>query len=91
MHIRHTTHAARPARELERARYPFPAHADPTPREIFHLPPGASQAQVRERYIALVRAHHPDAHPDAPDIAHARFRAVQAAYDVLAGRARPPT
>ena len=33
-----------------------------------------------------MRAHHPDAHPDAPDIAHARFRAVQAAYDVLSGR-----
>lgn len=29
--------------------YPFPSHRNPTPHEIFHLPRGASQAQIKAR------------------------------------------
>ena len=60
-HVRCASHAAgaeaRTPRELERQRYPFPAHANPTPREIFHLPPGASQAQIKERCELFLRCY----------------------------------
>ncbi|KAF9265429.1 hypothetical protein L218DRAFT_898106 [Marasmius fiardii PR-910] len=66
--------------------FPFPTHPRPTPWEIFHLPHNASQQQIKDRYYELVRAHHPDS-PScrllAPDIRHARFQAVGAAYDSL--------
>lgn len=29
--------------------YPFPKHAHPTPHDIFHLSPGASQAEIKQR------------------------------------------
>ena len=29
--------------------YPFPTHRNPTPHQIFHLPPGASQADIKAR------------------------------------------
>src|SRR5258705_44541 len=45
----------------------------------------------------LVRLHHPDSThirtyspPLSPDIAHARFRAIKAAYDFLSGKTRSP-
>lgn len=37
----HSHHSALP--------YPFPAHANPTPYEIFHLPVGASQSAIKSR------------------------------------------
>jgi hypothetical protein len=29
--------------------FPFPTHRNPTPHQIFHLPPGASQADIKAR------------------------------------------
>ncbi|OSX64564.1 hypothetical protein POSPLADRAFT_1087952, partial [Postia placenta MAD-698-R-SB12] len=68
---------------------PFPTHAHPTPHEIFHLPLGATQQDIKARYYDLVRAHHPDS-PLCRDVPaperHARFQRITAAYDVLRGR-----
>ncbi|GLB41489.1 putative dnaJ molecular chaperone homology domain [Lyophyllum shimeji] len=69
--------------------YPYPTNARPTPYQIFHLCPGASQAEIKARYYDLVRAHHPDSlHCRAlsPSERHARFQAITAAYDVLRGK-----
>ncbi|KAM5530642.1 hypothetical protein V8D89_011564 [Ganoderma adspersum] len=69
--------------------YPFPTHARPTPHQIFHLPVGASQNDIKARYYELVRMHHPDA-PYArdlsPTIRRSRFQAITAAYDTLRGK-----
>ncbi|KIK57770.1 hypothetical protein GYMLUDRAFT_45961 [Collybiopsis luxurians FD-317 M1] len=67
--------------------FPFPAHlTNPTPYEIFHLPYGCTQQQIKERYIDLVRLYHPDS-PSCrlvpPTERHARFQAIRAAYDAL--------
>lgn len=33
--------------------YPFPTHRHPQPHEIFHLPKGASQAEIRSRCMYI--------------------------------------
>ncbi|KIY51893.1 hypothetical protein FISHEDRAFT_20784, partial [Fistulina hepatica ATCC 64428] len=71
--------------------YPFPSKAHPTPHEIFHLPATASQADIKARYFALVRIHHPDSvHGRNLTSAqrHERFQAVTKAYDILRGKVR---
>ncbi|KAI8985637.1 hypothetical protein BD414DRAFT_488732 [Trametes punicea] len=50
--------------------YPYPTHAHPTPHQIFHLPAGATQQQIKARYYELVRIHHPDS-PFGRDISPA--------------------
>ncbi|VDB98882.1 unnamed protein product [Peniophora sp. CBMAI 1063] len=74
--------------------YPFPQTRDPSPWQIFHLQPSASQSDIKARYYALVRLYHPDS-PSAralpPDVAHRRFQAVRAAYDTLTGKAHHPS
>ncbi|RDB27689.1 hypothetical protein Hypma_003253 [Hypsizygus marmoreus] len=70
-------------------RYPYPSHARPTPHQIFHLSPGASQKDIKTRYYDLVRCHHPDSaqcRSLAPAERHARFQSITAAYDVLRGK-----
>ncbi|KAI9449963.1 hypothetical protein BJY52DRAFT_1126273 [Lactarius psammicola] len=73
--------------------FPFPTHRNPTPYQIFHLPPGASQADIKTRYYELARTFHPDA-PAAQalpaTVRHARFHAVTRAYDVLRGKSHAP-
>ncbi|KAI9509486.1 hypothetical protein F5148DRAFT_1187081 [Russula earlei] len=69
--------------------YPYPSNLNPTPLEIFHLPPGASQRTVKSRYYELVRVYHPDspiARAQPPEVSEARFHAISASYDVLRGR-----
>ncbi|KAF8629840.1 hypothetical protein AX15_003206 [Amanita polypyramis BW_CC] len=68
--------------------YPFPVHQNPTPHQIFHLPSSATEEDIKARYYDLVRIYHPDkAGPSVvPDIAHARFQAITAAYDILRGK-----
>ncbi|KII86079.1 hypothetical protein PLICRDRAFT_44538 [Plicaturopsis crispa FD-325 SS-3] len=67
----------------------FPSHSHPTPHQIFHLPPGASQQQIKARYYDLVRTHHPDS-PNVrtlpPPVRRAHFQAITAAYDALRGK-----
>ncbi|KAF8584227.1 hypothetical protein K439DRAFT_1389649 [Ramaria rubella] len=69
--------------------FPFPNHANPTPHEIFHLPRGASQNDIKSRYYELVRVHHPDC-PTArtlpPATSHSRFQAISDAYVILSGK-----
>ncbi|KAJ3970652.1 hypothetical protein EV361DRAFT_915010 [Lentinula raphanica] len=66
--------------------FPFPDHPRPSPYEIFHLPYGCNQQQIKERYYDLVRLYHPDS-PSCRLIPHserhARFQAIRAAYDAL--------
>ncbi|KAJ7498170.1 hypothetical protein B0H11DRAFT_1998959 [Mycena galericulata] len=67
-------------------RYAFPTQPQPTPHEIFHLPRGASQADIKKRYIELVKIHHPDSQVGKDLSAaerHRRFQMVSAAYDTL--------
>ncbi|KAI0305584.1 hypothetical protein B0F90DRAFT_1923992 [Multifurca ochricompacta] len=74
--------------------YPYPSHANPTPHQIFHLPPTASQKEVKARYYELVRIYHPDspvARVYPPEISDARFHAISASYDVLRLRGRRAT
>jgi curved DNA-binding protein CbpA len=52
---------------------------------ILGVAPDASQAQIGHAYRRLVRAHHPDAHPE-PD--PAAFAAAVAAYAILRDPAR---
>ncbi|EKM57719.1 uncharacterized protein PHACADRAFT_138969 [Phanerochaete carnosa HHB-10118-sp] len=69
--------------------FPWPSHSRPTPWQIFHLSPGASQGDIKSRYYELVRLHHPDSPRcrDVPaSVRHARFQSVATAYDVLRGR-----
>ncbi|KDQ53518.1 hypothetical protein JAAARDRAFT_39205 [Jaapia argillacea MUCL 33604] len=68
---------------------PFPAHPDPTPQQIFHLPITASQKDIKKRYYDLVRIYHPDSPISrvvGPEVAHARFQAIGSAYNVLRGK-----
>ncbi|KLO06531.1 hypothetical protein SCHPADRAFT_687688 [Schizopora paradoxa] len=72
-------------------RFPFPKHSRPTPHEIFHLPQGASQRDIKARYYDLVRTYHPDS-PHCRslprNVCHARFQAITAAHDALTGKTR---
>ncbi|KAJ7235584.1 hypothetical protein C8J57DRAFT_462004 [Mycena rebaudengoi] len=66
--------------------YKFPTGLRPTPHQIFHLPHGASQEDIKARYIDLVKLHHPDS-PRCRDIPaterHRRFQSISSAYDSL--------
>ncbi|KAF8886302.1 hypothetical protein BD779DRAFT_1530645 [Infundibulicybe gibba] len=69
----------------------FPSHPRPTPHQIFHLPPGASQQEIKARYYDLVRIYHPDSPQDtrsplSTTERHARFHAIGSAYDILRGK-----
>ena len=46
------------------------------PYDVLGLDPGSDDAEIRRRYLELVRQYPPDQHPE-------RFAAVRAAYDQL--------
>ena len=46
------------------------------PYEVLGLEPGSGDAEIRRRYLELVRRYPPDQHPE-------RFAAVREAYDEL--------
>ncbi|KZT72164.1 hypothetical protein DAEQUDRAFT_755351 [Daedalea quercina L-15889] len=80
---RHVSSSANP--------FPFPTDANPTPHQIFHLPPNATRDDVKTRYYDLVRIYHPDSaisRAVPPETAHARFQAISAAYAVLTGKTK---
>ncbi|CAA7261766.1 unnamed protein product [Cyclocybe aegerita] len=67
--------------------FPYPTHRNPSPHQIFHLPRNATDADIKVRYYDLVRLYHPDKPCGvSPEIAHERFQAISAAYDVLRGK-----
>ena len=39
--------------------FPFPAHRNPTPHQIFHLPSNASQAEIKGRCTSIPVCSHP--------------------------------
>jgi hypothetical protein len=47
--VTHARLASTSAASSTSPRYPFPAHRNPTPHQIFHLSPGASQADIKAR------------------------------------------
>jgi curved DNA-binding protein CbpA len=51
------------------------------PYEIMGLRPDASESEIRQRFLELVRAHPPDRSPE-------RFAQVHAAYEALCDPAR---
>jgi molecular chaperone DnaJ len=52
------------------------------PYELLGVPREASRDDIRKGYRRLVRQHHPDANPNAPE-AEERFKEIQQAYEVL--------
>ncbi|KAF9478783.1 DnaJ-domain-containing protein [Pholiota conissans] len=68
--------------------FPYPTHRNPTPHQLFHLPHNATESDIKARYYDLVRLYHPDkvGASATPDLAHARFQAIKAAYDILRGK-----
>ncbi|KAF9071116.1 hypothetical protein BDP27DRAFT_1219753 [Rhodocollybia butyracea] len=68
--------------------FPFPKQHNPTPHQIFHLPPNASQDDIKSRYYELVRIYHPDTTGDtlSSEVAHARFQSISNAYNILRGK-----
>jgi hypothetical protein len=50
--------------------------------ELLALRPGATVDEIRTRYRALARRHHPDLNPD-DERAAAKFRAIRSAYETL--------
>ncbi|KAH9485003.1 hypothetical protein JR316_0001907 [Psilocybe cubensis] len=87
--IRRHRHAAPEAKHGNP--YPYPTHRNPTPHQLFHLPKNASKSDIKARYYDLVRIYHPDKAIDSvpPEVAHTRFQAITAAYDVLRGKIPP--
>ncbi|KAJ7902470.1 hypothetical protein B0H13DRAFT_2195415 [Mycena leptocephala] len=68
------------------SQYTFPTRLEPTPHEIFHLQRGASQAEIKRRYIELVKQNHPDSQLCrnlSPAERHRRFQMISSAYDTL--------
>lgn len=47
------------------------------------MAPHASHEEIRRAYRKLVREHHPDTNPDAPDEARAEVARIIAAWEVL--------
>ena len=106
---RRHAHTVERTNQTPRNPYPYPAHRNPTPHQIFHLPHSASDADIKARCMFflfrrfmespvhqivwidydLVRLYHPDkaaallSTQISADEAHARFRAITAAYDAL--------
>jgi len=61
--------------------------SEPDPYEVLGLPVGAGPRQIRRRYRALARRHHPDVAAD-PEAAHERFVRIQQAYETLSDPAQ---
>ncbi|KAG8845221.1 hypothetical protein FRB96_002596 [Tulasnella sp. 330] len=72
--------------------FPFPSQPNPTPHQIFHLYPSASNAEIKSRYYELAKYFHPDTAPQdgaSPEARRERFQRITAAYKQLRrGRGR---
>ncbi|KAK7031751.1 J domain-containing protein [Favolaschia claudopus] len=86
LHVQCLVHARLSYSTASASQFPFPRHTHPTPHEIFHLPRGASQADIKKRYIELVKINHPDSQLSksvSPAERHRRFQMISSAYDSL--------
>lgn len=65
----------------------WPKSANPTPYEIFGLPPTATTAEIKKRYYELAKQYHPDSRnaskTEAEQERLARFRKVVQANELL--------
>ena len=50
------------------------------PYKILGIDSGASDEELKKAYRALSKKYHPDANPDNPQAAEAKFKEVQEAY-----------
>ncbi|KAJ6580770.1 hypothetical protein B0H19DRAFT_982320 [Mycena capillaripes] len=85
-HLQYLIHARLFHSTGSSSQYAFPTQPRPTPHEIFHLQRGASQAEIKTRYIELVKLHHPDSQfcrNLPPAERHKRFQMISSAYDTL--------
>ncbi|KAI0758535.1 hypothetical protein BC629DRAFT_1597966 [Irpex lacteus] len=78
-------------------KYPFPTHPHPTPHQIFHLPPSASQRDIKHRCTLRTRKALPPRrtrplhllfNPNPNSDRNAQFQAIKQAYDILRGHSR---
>jgi curved DNA-binding protein len=51
--------------------------------EILGVPQDADEKAIKKAFRQLAREHHPDANPDNPEAAEARFKEINEAYEVL--------
>lgn len=69
----------------------WPTRANPTPYEIFNLPPTATPQEIKRRYYQLVKKYHPDSHSSSTEAYQerlARFRQVVQANELLSSARR---
>jgi hypothetical protein len=66
--------------------FPFPTHRNPTPHQIFHLPPGASQSEIKARCTP----HFPSSSPKDPHAPGADYELARTFHpDSTAAQAFP--
>lgn len=56
------------------------------PWSTLGIPPTTDEKQIRKAYRSLALRHHPDVDPS--EAAHARFIAIQEAYEIVSGKRR---
>ena len=80
--------------EFRRIKAPFVRDLD-DPYDVLGVPPSASQADVRKRYLELVQRFHPDrliasgAQPPLIKAATIKIAAINAAYEAITSGRRP--
>jgi hypothetical protein len=57
--------------------FPFPTHRNPTPHQIFHLPPGASQSEIKARCTPHFPSSSPKTHTLRVQITNLRGLFIQ--------------
>jgi hypothetical protein len=57
--------------------FPFPTHRNPTPHQIFHLPPGASQTEIKARCTPYFPSSFPKTHAIRVQITNLRGLFIQ--------------